>query len=89
VSIRRFIFCEACNPQGIRCLELRRNLHRDCCHGRRWNDGRAWFEADLKIALMDAGSGWHHDGEGRHVCTDCFARPPSLPTPGTGARPRP
>lgn len=71
MSIRTFIFYDVCNPLGIRCPELRRDVHRDPLIGRRHTDGRAWIEGGAGYALK---SGWVNDDEGHYICPGCAER---------------
>lgn len=66
---RRFIFCDLCNPQGVRIPEQRRNARRDARDGRRVTDGRMWFDGDINEAVADYG--WLVTEEGRHICPYC------------------
>jgi hypothetical protein len=70
MSIRTFIFCDVCNPLGIRCPEQRRDVHRDPLIGRRHTDGRAWIEGDDKFAID---SGWDN-ADNHYVCPGCSER---------------
>ncbi|MDO8842980.1 MAG: hypothetical protein Q7U98_13550 [Methylicorpusculum sp.] len=68
MSIRKFIFCDICNPQGLRSIEFRRSTRIDERNGRRISDGRAWFEGDVGSALKN---GWQVTPEGTHICPAC------------------
>jgi len=69
MAIRTFIFCDICNPMGIRIPEMRQATHRDSEHrGRRVSDSRAWFEGEITEAVAED---WLIDPEGRHVCPRC------------------
>jgi hypothetical protein len=69
MAIRTFIFCDICNPRGIRTPETRQGAHRDSeLRGRRVSDSRAWFEGEITDAIA---SGWLFDPQGRHVCPGC------------------
>ncbi|AMK78849.1 hypothetical protein EDE11_12462 [Methylomonas methanica] len=68
MSIRKFIFCDICNPQGLRSIEFRRAPRSDERVGRRLSDGRAWFEGELSLAVN---SGWLCTEDGRHICPVC------------------
>ncbi|MCX7100171.1 MAG: hypothetical protein NTX38_01415 [Methylobacter sp.] len=70
MSIRKFIFCDICNPQGIRSIELRRAPRENQRTGRRLGDGRAWIEGDLNNAVKNR---WLCTSDGRHVCPECRA----------------
>lgn len=69
MTIRQFVFCDFCNPQGLRSIEVRRGAARDKREGRRISDGRAWFEGDISEAI--AVSGWVAADDERHICPDC------------------
>lgn len=45
MSIRSFIFCDICNPQGIRTIELRRSPRENDRNGRQISDGRFGMKA--------------------------------------------
>lgn len=68
MSIRTFIFCDICNPQGLRSVEFRRTPREDGRGGRRISDGRAWFEGNLSKAIEN---GWTSDLNGQHICPAC------------------
>jgi len=68
MSIRSFIFCDICNPQGLRSIEFRRSPREGDREGRRLSDGRAWFDGDLSAALN---SGWKYTKDGQHICPTC------------------
>jgi len=68
--LRVIIFCDICNPQGIRYIEQKRSSQRGDVGGRRITDGRAWYEGTLEEALQ---LGWvQHDSE--HICPRCQER---------------
>lgn len=69
MSVRTFVFCDICNPQGFRCPEHRRDVRRGDQDGRRLSDARTWFEGDPDTAIAE--HGWIKDAEGRHVCPEC------------------
>lgn len=73
MSIRRFIFCDICNPKTIRQIEERRHSRRDDpAMGRRVSDGRAWFDGSEEEALE---AGWLiEEDTGRHICPHCQKR---------------
>ncbi len=71
MTYRTFLFCDICNPDGTRSIELRRDIKRSDRHGRRISDGRSWFEGDLKEAKA---LGWRVLDDGRHVCPRCHER---------------
>lgn len=66
---RKFIFCDICNPQGVRIPEQRRASKRDVREGRRVTDGRMWFDGKIDEAV--ANHGWLVTKEGQHVCPYC------------------
>ncbi len=69
MSLRSFVFCDICNPEGYRCIEHRRPSQRDDYYGRRVSDGRAWYEGDDSAAIEN---GWVISDEGRHICPHCL-----------------
>lgn len=69
MSIRKFIFCDICNPQGIRSIEFRRAPRAEQRTGRRITDNRAWYEGDLKDAVKKAH--WLCTPDGLHICPNC------------------
>lgn len=72
MAVRTFVFCDICNPQGIRYVEQRRAPKGDRPHGRRVTDGRAWFEGAAEQAELE---GWKTSPDGnRHICPRCHAR---------------
>lgn len=71
MSIRKFVFCDICNPQAVRSLEFRRAPRKGERTGRRISDGRAWFEGTLEQAIEDAS--WIVTHDGRHICPNCQA----------------
>lgn len=72
MSVRTFLFCDVCNPRGIRIPEQRRDMHRREHPGRRITDGRSWFEGTLTQAVNE--HQWITDGNGSYVCPTCAAR---------------
>ncbi|MCQ8106082.1 hypothetical protein NP590_18375 [Methylomonas sp. SURF-2] len=70
MSIRTFIFCDICNPQGLRAIEFRRAPRSDERTGRRISDGRAWFDGEPQAAVE---AGWLFTREGLHICPVCQA----------------
>lgn len=72
MSTRSFIFCDVCNPKGIRCLEIRRRARRGHGLRRRWRDERAWIEASPEVAVAE--HGWVITTQNACVCPDCYAR---------------
>jgi hypothetical protein len=75
MTIRTFIFCDICNPQGLRSIEYRRTTRLDERSGRRISDGRAWLETSLDQTLDKAG--WLRTTDGLHICPRCQALHPS------------
>jgi hypothetical protein len=71
MSVRTFLFCDICNPMGIRLVEVRRTGERDTSEGRRLIDGRAWFEGSVEEAKAVR---WAVTLDGRHVCPACATR---------------
>ena len=69
MTIRTFIFCDVCNPQGIRVIEYRRATRLGARPGRRMCDGRAWLESSVDHAIEKAG--WIRTIEGLHICPAC------------------
>lgn len=69
MSIRTFIFCDVCNPQGVRSIEFRRTPRANRATGRRIIDNRAWYEGDLEDAISQAN--WSCTPEGQHICPQC------------------
>ncbi len=69
MTIRTFIFCDICNPVGLRTIDFRRN-NRDGedRKGRRLSDGRAWFEGNEAEATQ---AGWLIRDAETHVCPNC------------------
>lgn len=65
MAIRTFIFCDACNPQGIR------TINDGFQYGRRSGDGRVWFEGDIREA---SDIGWVSNAEGHNLCPKCYAK---------------
>jgi hypothetical protein len=68
MSIRKIIFCDVCNPQGMRPIEFRRAPRANERGGRRICDGRAWIECELNNAIAN---GWLCTADGRHICPSC------------------
>jgi hypothetical protein len=68
MSIRKFIFCDICNPQALRSIEFRRSSRKNGRSGRRISDGRAWIEGELAHAIKN---GWSSTSDGQHVCPTC------------------
>ncbi len=68
--LRVIIFCDTCNPQGIRYIEQKRSSQRGDVDGRRITDGRSWYEGSLEEALE---LGWV-ETDGKHICPRCQER---------------
>ncbi len=68
--LRVIIFCDICNPQGIRYIEQTRSTQRGDAEGRRITDGRSWFEGSLESALEH---GWNYENS-EHICPRCQER---------------
>ncbi len=68
--LRVIIFCDICNPQGIRSIEQTRSVLRGDKEGRRLIDDRSWFEGSLEEALK---AGWKEKGS-EHICPRCQER---------------
>ncbi|PHS70353.1 MAG: hypothetical protein COB23_04365 [Methylophaga sp.] len=68
--LRVIIFCDICNPQGIRYIEQNRSTSRGDEGGRRVTDGRSWFEGPIDEALK---IDWLQQ-EGDHICPRCQDR---------------
>jgi hypothetical protein len=71
---RDFIFCDICNPQAIREVEMRRATGR-LGTGRRITDGRAWFDGTDQAAVA---AGWLATEDGQHICPSCLERMRSM-----------
>ncbi len=69
MSIRTIIFCDICNPQGLRAIEFRRAPREDERNGRRISDGRAFFQGSVYEAISSGG--WVIGEEGEHICSGC------------------
>lgn len=69
MSIRTFIFCDICNPQGLRSIEFRRSPRESGREGRRILDGRNWYEGTIYEATTSAG--WIISEQGEHICPGC------------------
>ena len=75
-SIRSFVFCDSCNPQGFRVVESRRNDDRSVQTGRRITDGRAWLDSTSTEQILE--KNWVIADEGKHYCPGCVALHPAL-----------
>jgi len=67
MSIRTFVFCDICNPQGLRSIEFRRRPRTERA-GRRLSDSRSWHEGGISDAIEN---GWSINIEGQHICPAC------------------
>ena len=79
MSIRTFLFCDVCNPRGIRCPEQRRDMRRRDFMGRRITDARAWFEGDTAQAIEQGH--WVEIEGGFYYCPSCVAKGLSVDNP--------
>lgn len=68
MTTRTFIFCDICNPQGVRTIEFRRGPRKTDRNGRRISDGRSWIEGNLTDATN---AGWITDPSGQNICPAC------------------
>jgi hypothetical protein len=83
MSLRTFIFCDYCNPSAIRTIEARRIAPRPFgLSGRRFSDGRSWFDGSREQALA---AGWSLNDDGQDICPRCLQRGlgthPEVPEP--------
>jgi len=69
MSLRTFVFCDACNQEAVRTLEMRRGLDRGTSGGRRHSDGRAWLECDISTAIEE--HGWIVNDSDSCLCPEC------------------
>ena len=72
MSIRTFIFCDMCNPHGIRNEERRSSLRRNS-EGRRKHDDCSWIEA-REVEDITTDHGWIVTTKNKHVCPKCYLR---------------
>ena len=72
MSTRTFLFCDVCNPKGIRCPEQRRDMRRRDTQGRRATDDRAWYEGSPEQAVEDGN--WVAVDGGFYLCPSCSAK---------------
>jgi hypothetical protein len=72
MSIRTFLFCDVCNPRGIRAPEQRRDMRHRETDGRRISDARSWFEGDAAQAVNE--NNWVALDSGLYVCPSCNAK---------------
>jgi hypothetical protein len=68
MSIRKIIFCDICNPRGVKTVEFRRGYRKNGSTGRRITESRAWIEGDVTDAVEN---GWLCTQNDRHVCPVC------------------
>jgi hypothetical protein len=68
MSIRKIIFCDICNPRGLKTVELRRVYRENENIGRRITEGRAWIEGEVSDAVEN---GWLCTSDDRHICPSC------------------
>jgi hypothetical protein len=66
--MRKIIFCDICNPRGIKTLEFRRGYRKNGGTGRRITENRAWIEGEVTDAVQ---SGWLCTPDDQHVCPIC------------------
>lgn len=82
MSIRIFVFCDLCNPEGIRNINNRYRMTdrreinnerrieiRRTIKGRRNGDGRSWYEGTLDAAIEQ---GWSVAVDNKILCPDCI-----------------
>ena len=61
MRMRRFIFCDKCNPQGINTYDVDRNdTHKE--------EGHSWYEGTLDEAIK---LGWQLSEQGEVLCPHC------------------
>ena len=65
MSIRTFIFCDACNPLGLR------TENDGFLKNRRSNDIRSWYEGD---EIEAANFGWSKTADGLDLCPKCHLK---------------
>jgi hypothetical protein len=69
MTVRKVIFCDICNPRGLKTVELRRGEHRENGSvGRRITENRAWIEGEITDAVEN---GWLCTPEKQHICPIC------------------
>jgi len=71
MSIRKIIFCDICNPRGIKTIEFRRMQRENESTGRRITESRAWIEGEINDAIEN---GWLCTPDGQHICPACRKR---------------
>jgi hypothetical protein len=71
MTIRAIVFCDKCNPQGVRYIEARGSKREDPRAGRRNSDGRAWIEGEEAEIIKN---GWVSMSDGSHICPNCLAQ---------------
>ena len=84
MSIRTFLFCDVCNPKGIRCPEQRRDMRRRDTNGRRATDARSWYEGDPALAVEE--DHWVAMDGGSYLCPGCSAKGLTPDNPDKEAR---
>lgn len=73
MSLRMFLFCDFCNPEGIRVLDDRRfKARKEGYSGRRYSDSRVWFEGSVEEAITR--HGWIISDDDKHICPGCKQR---------------
>jgi hypothetical protein len=69
MSVRKVIFCDMCNPRGLKTVELRRGRFRkNGSDGRRLTENRAWIEGEISDAVDN---GWLCTPDNQHICPVC------------------
>jgi hypothetical protein len=69
MTVRKVIFCDICNPRGLKTVELRRGEYRrNGSVGRRITENRAWIEGEISHAVEN---GWLCMPNNRHICPVC------------------
>ncbi|MGZ5056435.1 MAG: hypothetical protein ACXWAT_16040 [Methylobacter sp.] len=71
MSIRTIIFCDICNPRGIKTTEFRRAHRENEPAGRRITENRSWIEGEIADAVEN---GWLCTAEDQHICPICRTR---------------
>jgi len=71
MSIRKIIFCDICNPRGIKTVELRRAYRENESTGRRITESRSWIEGEITDAVEN---GWLCTSDNQHICPICRMR---------------
>ncbi len=68
-GLQSVVFCDRCNPQGVRLIENRREGYRSDQSGRRLTDGREWIDYSSPEALLE--QNWVLAEDGKHYCPQC------------------